>query len=251
MEFKKLKSIPTDVTVHVGEGKEMKTFECYRVVLGMHSIYFENMFASSMVEASSHVLNLPQFQPEQFELFYTFCLPSDGDSPELTVENVWLLAPLFHYFQTPGWLKKCDEVMAAKFPSKMGLYTELGFWISSEEKQLSMMKHFFPHLNNCATWDLSIALEKGTTVLLEYLRENVDAIDMQVLTNMMDLSLDRRDVWNFIVKITDASALGIDTEYENAATLVKNEVMPCTFFCALQLQLARDEIKKLEARRRD
>ena len=96
----------------------MQEFECYRVVLSFATDYFDIMLSTSMKESQTSRISLPDKDPEEWKLFYTFVDPSLCREAKVTKANAMTLVPWFHEFQMTRLLDECDKFIAARLVPK-------------------------------------------------------------------------------------------------------------------------------------
>ncbi|EJK53754.1 hypothetical protein THAOC_26738, partial [Thalassiosira oceanica] len=121
---KRIRSLPPDIVVEVGTGEAMRQFDCYKAALCFASPVFDLMFSNDMAENNDDRVRLPEKDPGEFMLFYSFI----EHTGRVNSDNALTLAPWFHEFQMKRYLEECDEMLVGSIAD----YTRRDF--SSTEK---------------------------------------------------------------------------------------------------------------------
>ena len=108
---KKVRSIPPDVVVSVGQGDTMQEFECYSVILSHASDYFDTMFSSQMKEATTKRISFHDKDPKEWKEVYKFIDYDSKDSATITKSNIEMLLPWFDLLQMTKQINQCDALL--------------------------------------------------------------------------------------------------------------------------------------------
>jgi hypothetical protein len=108
---KRLRSQDPDLIVVVGSGESKQEFECYSQILCYKCDHFDTMLSHSMKEKNTSRIELPDNDPEEWELFYDFIDPVTSQETQVTADNAMMLVPWFHEYQMDDLCEKCDKVL--------------------------------------------------------------------------------------------------------------------------------------------
>ena len=102
---KRLREEP-DVTLLVGPQRERVL--AYSQILALSSDFFDAALGTSMLEAQTKEIALPDQDPETVRLLLEYVSP--GSEVTLTAANILTLVPLLHQFQFAIGLKEADSL---------------------------------------------------------------------------------------------------------------------------------------------
>ena len=216
---KKIRSQSPDTTVAVGKGESMEEFECYKFVLAFASPFFDAMLSTDMSEKNSSRIELPDKDPEEWKLFYTFIDPSmignANHDATITEDVAMKLVPLFHEFQMESYVNKCDNVLSEKVKTLSHLNADAkpnaGLWDKDRimkrtpayrREALTRRRNAFDGiielLQFACIYDLPITKIRAEScicfLLHELLLETIDLFDLQKVKSLVQLTLPLNEV---------------------------------------------------------
>ena len=111
---KKLRCQDPDIIVAVGSGTNQREYEYYRIILCHGSEYFDAMLSHPLKENEESRIELPDKDPDEWELFYEFINPYTQHSAKITAENAIILVPWFQEYQMMDLLQQCDDIISTQ-----------------------------------------------------------------------------------------------------------------------------------------
>ncbi len=218
---KRLKSLPPDVKITVGSGKTKKEFDCYSVILRQASDYFDAMLSHPVQEAQSARVDLPDKDPEEWELVYMYIDPAQP-TPTFDLHNVLVLAPWFHYLQMTEYTKKCDVYFAENIDVSKFFDVERKYhYMCRDVKKINgEANRLFEYLSYCERH----LKEKSLNVALEQIGDALISSTYSILlqANYIELIQSIVDIWKNYKDNT------IDLDYTNGVGSEK--VNPFEYF---------------------
>ena len=107
-----IRCMEADLTVVIGCGADVREYSCSAALLSFSSVELD-----SMMSKSSATLHLPQFNPNDWALFYRYVCPRDNGASFYSedvfdaIGDVRRLAPWFKEFEMSNHLNCCRRVM--------------------------------------------------------------------------------------------------------------------------------------------
>ncbi len=175
---KKLRSQDPDIVIVVGSGENKQEFECYSQILCYSCPYFDTMLSHSMKEKNRSRIELPDKDPEEWNVFYDFIDPVTSGEAQVTADNAMILVPWFHEYQMYNLCKKCDEIISGDdyvVRKLFGIYHYRGLFTLKPEgletRRVENVMKLFDFIDFCDNYSLensmSIALEQ-LAYMMEY-----------------------------------------------------------------------------------
>ena len=200
---KRIRSLPPDVTVCVGNGSTAQSFSCYKLALCFASSYFDAMLSSGMREDTTNTIKLPNKDPGEWKLFYSIIDPSQigevRNESCINESNAAILTPWFHEFQMEKHLKECDDVLANKVQ-------ELSNWIDKSKGVISTcfwepdftsgrqkFSELIDMLEHACKYDLVGTIQEAETTIGSLLRSHLSQchhlFDIEQIRKLIQLCL--------------------------------------------------------------
>lgn len=222
----KLRSHPPDVVVVVGCGDATEEFEGYQLILRMASEVFDAMLSGSMRESHTSRIELPDKDPAEWKLFYSFLDPTACRNAKITTANVMKLVPWFHQFQVEELLKECDQIMEAYLYSK-----QPKSWLKLTEAQFEKLIKWAGFSN---LYGLPLTLEMSSQQITEVLEGPYVCVTFQSLKSLQPLISDNDRVWGSIKQYLPSDTDDSSGPFADRKTLACNDLFPYILESGLQ-----------------
>ncbi|CAJ1970170.1 unnamed protein product [Cylindrotheca closterium] len=228
MNFNRLRTHDPDVTIVVGNGDTVQEFECYQLILSMSSEVFDVMLSTAMKESHSSRIELPDKDPQDWPLFYSFIDPKTCRNAKIDTSNVMKLVPWFHQFQIEQLLTECDEIMEAYLCSKAPQN-----WRKLTEAQFEKLIKW---TNFSGMYQLPLTLELSSGQIKSVLQGPYECVTAQSLKTLLPLVADNEIVWESIQEYlpADAAVVASGGPFSDRMALSQNPLLPYLLEAGLQ-----------------
>mmetsp|Transcript_8801 Transcript_8801/g.18882 ORF Transcript_8801/g.18882 Transcript_8801/m.18882 type:complete len:383 (+) Transcript_8801:145-1293(+) len=177
---KKIRSLPPDIVVEVGTGEAMRQFDCYKAALCFASPVFDLMFSNDMAENNDDRVRLPEKDPGEFKLFYSFI----EHTGRVNSDNALTLAPWFHEFQMKRYLEECDEMLEGSITD----YTRRDFYIHGENKNREeYFASILGQLQFAVRFDLDDTISAIDVLIADIAKAGCETIDLFTVQHVRTL----------------------------------------------------------------
>lgn len=225
---KRLKFQPPDVIVTVGSGDKKREFECYAVVLCFASIVFDTMLSVDMKEKATlpHPIALPDKDPQEWELFYSFIDPSINRKAKIGKPTARILLPWFHEYQMEDMVLKCDEAL-----SKVELQTKSRDWLPTSDTRNTrerILRERLEFLALSSIYDLPKTQQTSTKIVSLVIKHSHDLVDLDLIKTAISINSENKNlIWDYLKGL-------IPNLDKNPDDYAGNELLPHLILAALE-----------------
>lgn len=183
--------VEPDITILVGPNQ--KVYHAYKVDLVRASSDF---FGAAL--NGTNVIQLPEdkVSTEQWECFVPFIQPSQGGdtTPQITVENVEILLPVFHFLGMKSRLEDCDGLINEIVRSDSSGGRAISdrhihdFWKNNTNNRRDTFQKLVKF--HCLAFRFNLLSSRNTTTpamvgFLTFLQHTVDLFDLQTIQKLL------------------------------------------------------------------
>lgn len=217
------------MTIVVGSGDTIQEFECFQLILSMSSEVFDIMLSTAMKESHSSRVELPDKDPQDWPLFYSFIDPQTCRNAKIDTSNVMRLVPWFHQFQIERLLKECDEIMEAYLFSKAPQN-----WRKLTEAQFEKLIKW---ANFSGMYQLPLTTGLSSGQIKSVLQGPYECVTAQSLRTLLPLIADNEIVWESVQEYLPADAAVVANgggPFSDRLALSENALLPYLLESGLQ-----------------